>query len=523
MEIKGIDISYWQKGMDISKAKTAGVKFCIIRAGFDIKEDSTAKSHIKACKTNGIDVGFYWYSYAKTVADAEREAAACLKFLKNQERPNYPIWFDAEESEIAQANGREITTDIALAFIGKIESGGYPAGLYANPAYLEQYYNKSRIVGKVDIWLAHWTENPAQKSKYNYGQKMWQWGLDKSINGGVDGDLCFVDYPAITAKFYKDRENAEKTIVYAALSELVGTNSASITTRFKEKGDCWASGWHNGVDIAAPFNTQIKAAADGVVINADSATKNNDGFGNRVVLRHADGKATVYAHMIAPAPVKVGQTVKKGQLIGNVGSTGLSTGAHLHFTLIDNWDKKPNIYYAGDLLDPVAVLGLGTLKYSGSNSTTTAPGHSANTSGNIQIGDIVRFKGGSVYISSTAKNATVTKGASCCKVSNIYAKGTHKYHLISQDGKGVYGWVNASDVEGAEVKPTTSAIKVGDIVQFKGGNVYVSASAAKASVVRNASRCKVTIMCNGGKHPLHLISEDGKGVYGWVDSANVIK
>lgn len=93
-------------------------------------------------------------------------------------------------------------------------------------------------------------------------------------------------------------------------------------------------------------------------------------------------------------------------------------------------------------------------------------------------------------------------------------------------GKGVCGWVNASDVEGASVGATSGAastIKVGDIVQFKGGNVYVSASAEKASATRNASRCKVTVMSSGGKHPLHLISEDGKGVWGWVDSANVTK
>lgn len=360
-------------------------------------------------------------------------------------------------------------------------------------------------------------------------------GIEKlNFTGDKSGNLTMHKYfaatgcpgPYLESKFPYIASEVNKrlgvgttsAVTYAKLSELLGTTTASITTAFKEKGDLWSSGWHNGVDIAAAFNTHIYAAADGVVINADSTTMNNDGFGNRVVLRHADGKATVYGHMIAPAPVKVGQTIKKGQLIGNVGSTGHSTGAHLHFALIDNYDKKPDIYYGGDLLDPVAVLGLGTLKYSGSVTLE----QSVNTSGNIRIGDIVQFNGGSVYISSTAKNATVTKGASRCKVSNIYNKGTHKYHLISEDGKGVYGWVNASDVEGASVG-TASTIKVGDIVQFKGGSVYASASAAKASATRSASRCKVTIMNSGGKHPVHLISEDGKGVYGWVDSANVTK
>lgn len=154
------------------------------------------------------------------------------------------------------------------------------------------------------------------------------------------------------------------------------------------------------------------------------------------------------------------------------------------------------------------------------------PTQNVSTSEDIHIGDIVKFKGGSVYISSTSKNATATKGASRCKVSNIYNKGTHKYHLISQDGKGVYGWVNASDIEGAGVGTASGAacaIKVGDIVQFKGGSVYASAGAAQESAKKGSSRCNVTAVQAGGKHPYHLISLDGKGVYGWIDSANMTK
>ncbi len=148
------------------------------------------------------------------------------------------------------------------------------------------------------------------------------------------------------------------------------------------------------------------------------------------------------------------------------------------------------------------------------------------TTVNIGIGDIVQFNGGAVYKSSVAANTKIIKGASRCKVTNINAKGAHKYHLISQDGKGVYGWTNASDIEGADTTSVSSggivAVKVGDIVQFNGGNVYVSANAEKSTTVSGASRCTVTAT-HSGKHPYHLISKDGKGVYGWVDSANVSK
>lgn len=67
-----------------------------------------------------------------------------------------------------------------------------------------------------------------------------------------------------------------------------------------------------------------------------------------------------------------------------------------------------------------------------------------------------------------------------------------------------------------------TVVKVGDVVQFTGGSVYVSANAEKSTTVCNASRCTVTAT-HSGKHPYHLVSQDGKGVYGWVDSTNITK
>lgn len=87
-------------------------------------------------------------------------------------------------------------------------------------------------------------------------------------------------------------------------------------------------------------------------------------------------------------------------------------------------------------------------------------------------------------------------------------------------GKTYYDkYAKASTPTPAPTNPTTGC-KVGDIVNFSGGPVYSSANAATAAHTRNASRCKVTQVYNG-KHPYHCISEDGKGVYGWVDAANV--
>lgn len=83
---------------------------------------------------------------------------------------------------------------------------------------------------------------------------------------------------------------------------------------------------HAGIDISAPYGTPIEAAADGVVI---AATYGN-GYGNMVILDHGGGYSTVYAHC-SSLLVSPGQRVRRGEPIARVGSTGLSTGPHLHF------------------------------------------------------------------------------------------------------------------------------------------------------------------------------------------------
>jgi murein DD-endopeptidase MepM/ murein hydrolase activator NlpD len=85
---------------------------------------------------------------------------------------------------------------------------------------------------------------------------------------------------------------------------------------------------HNGVDIKAPFNSLVAAAADGKVSSAGW----NGGFGKAVVIEHANGFRTLYGHLNAIL-VRPGQTVKQYQYIGKVGMTGRTTGAHLHFSI----------------------------------------------------------------------------------------------------------------------------------------------------------------------------------------------
>jgi len=95
---------------------------------------------------------------------------------------------------------------------------------------------------------------------------------------------------------------------------------------------------HKGVDISAPSGTPIKAAGDGVVVMAGS----NGGYGNWTLIDHGDGLATGYAHQ-SSIGVSTGRRVRTGDVIGRVGSTGASTGPHLH------WEVRVN----GEPVDPM--------------------------------------------------------------------------------------------------------------------------------------------------------------------------
>ena len=93
---------------------------------------------------------------------------------------------------------------------------------------------------------------------------------------------------------------------------------------------------HRGTDFAAPEGTPIMASGDGIIVRA----KWCGGGGNCIKIKHNSTYETVYAHMKSFAKgIKVGKKVRQGEIIGYVGSTGMSTGPHLHYEVIVNGKK----------------------------------------------------------------------------------------------------------------------------------------------------------------------------------------
>lgn len=130
----------------------------------------------------------------------------------------------------------------------------------------------------------------------------------------------------------REEESRYRWPVYGKLTSYFGRRNLGMgTARF-----------HAGIDIAAPAGTPIMAARSGTVTYAGWS---NRGYGNLVKIRHAGGDESWYAHQ-SKLYVSVGQSVRQGETIGLVGSTGLSTGPHLHL----------EIHEAGKAIDPLSYL-----------------------------------------------------------------------------------------------------------------------------------------------------------------------
>lgn len=106
--------------------------------------------------------------------------------------------------------------------------------------------------------------------------------------------------------------------------------------------------FHAGLDFSAPQGTPIYATADGTVSTSGNS---GNGYGNHVIINHGYGYETLYGHMVR-VKSRVGQAVKRGEVIGWVGSTGKSTGPHCHYEVHKNGEKIDPIYYFYNDLTP---------------------------------------------------------------------------------------------------------------------------------------------------------------------------
>ncbi|MER6914105.1 M23 family metallopeptidase [Streptomyces sp. NPDC000594] len=137
------------------------------------------------------------------------------------------------------------------------------------------------------------------------------------------------------------REAERERLMKTYTSPVAGSH---VSTGYQTGGAYWSSGSHSGIDFHASEGTAVVSVGAGTVVEAGWG----GAYGNNVVIRMNDGSYTQYGHLLA-VQVTAGQSVMPGQQIGLAGSTGNSTGAHLHF------EARSGAEYGSDV-DPVAYL-----------------------------------------------------------------------------------------------------------------------------------------------------------------------
>lgn len=186
----GIDVSSWQGSIDWSTASQY-VSFTIVRVGYrgymtgKIAEDPYARNNITSAKANGLKVGIYFYTLAKTQAQAVEEASFAISIARACGGTSLPIYIDIEDYRLQDGLTNTDRTNIVNAFCKTVQNAGYSAGVYANKYWLTSLLNPSQFTSGVHVWCAQYYTSCTYKGNYD----IWQYtssGSIPGISGNVD-------------------------------------------------------------------------------------------------------------------------------------------------------------------------------------------------------------------------------------------------------------------------------------------------------------------------------------------------
>ena len=197
---RGIDVSKWNGELDFAGIKAAGFDFVIIKAGSIVGKDPYFEENYAAAKAAGLDVGAYFYSYAKSLDEIDEEAELFLAWLEGKQF-EYPVYFDIEDPS-QETLGRSLLTDMTVRFVGRLQSEGYFCGVYVNNNWLMNLLDTERITTYFDVWYARYKSENIEDWNESWGDRygMWQY-TDKGEIGEheclFDMNFVYRDYPTL--------------------------------------------------------------------------------------------------------------------------------------------------------------------------------------------------------------------------------------------------------------------------------------------------------------------------------------
>lgn len=204
VEILGIDVSHWQGDIDWELVATSDVEFVMIRAGRGhissdrpMIEDTRFREYIEGALAVGLEVGVYFYSYARSVAQAREEAEFLVEIIDGLEL-TYPVVFDIEDP-IHERMSMELITAMTETFIEVLIENGYFPMIYSYMFFLNTKI-EPQVLDTYAVWLAQWTAAPTYARDFY----IWQFtdkGRIPGINGDVDLNISYIDFPAVLRKY----------------------------------------------------------------------------------------------------------------------------------------------------------------------------------------------------------------------------------------------------------------------------------------------------------------------------------
>ena len=207
---KGIDVSTYNGTLKWQNIASQGIDFAIIRAGSSVSgQDAQFDYNYRNAKAAGLDVGAYYYVDVKTVEDILK-CAEDLKLLLEGKKFEYPIYLDIEKDSLGEELGKELLTEMCVAFIETLQADGYFAALYTNNNWLVNFFDTEKVTSLYDVWYARYIPTADIASpvwnleKYGTTMGMWQYTEEGRLENetcNFDFNIAYRDYPTIIKRF----------------------------------------------------------------------------------------------------------------------------------------------------------------------------------------------------------------------------------------------------------------------------------------------------------------------------------
>lgn len=420
MEIKGIDVSSYQEKPDWAKVAKAGYKFAILRIHQKTGVDSSFEYNYKGCKSNGILIGGYKYSYALTPAQAIDEAEDVIATL-NGRGLDFPIFYDLEWSQ-QRSLGRQAVENIAVSFLTRIKKAGYKVGIYCNMDWCNNVL--SDALKKYDCWIARYpaSDNGSVQERLRPSVGVgWQYsskGKVPGINGNVDMNVFYKDY----------RDSDQKGEVTVSKTKL---------QKFTELGDYYAS---NGGYLEKKSNAYL------------DDFKKNAGYNNYTKFARDVNSWGQPGCQAQPWCAEY-QFWKLVKILGITKALQIMGGGFYNCVSITNHVKSNGTWHSSPRTGALIIFRngshVGSVRSFDNTAVYTNEGNTSSASGVVANGGAVRNKSysisdpaidGYVWIDWDGEKATEKEwkatGTATSTVDDLYIRETPNGYVLGQINKG---------------------------------------------------------------------------------------